>query len=93
MSKYYDKELPVTVHVAYGCRHSGKTYSEFKKLKDENQMLRDAWYDIFKKWESQVNKVGKAIRYIEKCIDSEDEYEHFISTKETEELLKILRGE
>ena len=40
MSKYYDTELPVTVHVTYGGRHSGKTYREFEKLKTELTELK-----------------------------------------------------
>lgn len=87
MSKCYDKELPVTVNVIYGGRQSGKTYREFKKLEEENKALKDDWDDIFKKWESQVKRIGKAIKYVEHIDDFD------IKDFRREELLKILRGE
>lgn len=39
------------------------------------------------------SRIDKAIAYIEKSIDSEDIYEQFLSTGETKDLLKILKGE
>ena len=96
MSKYYDKELPATVYVTYGERYSGRTYREFEKLQKENEMLRAAWDDIFKKWESQVHIVGKAIEYIEENVDGnkfETSDDVIILYNYIEDLIKILRGE
>lgn len=87
MSKYYDKELPVTVHVTYGGRRSGVTYRETEKLINENKMLRDSWDDMFHKWEREVNKVGKAIRYLESYHNTN------VCECDKENLLKLLKGD
>ena len=65
MKKYYDKELSVAVNVMYGGRRAGVTYREIENLKKENEELTRAWEDAQKSWERQVNKVGKAIRYLD----------------------------
>ena len=86
MKKYYDKELPITVNVIYGGRRAGVTYRETEKLINENKMLRDSWDDMFHKWETQVNIIGKAIRYLESY------YNTVLGQSDKENLLKILKG-
>lgn len=54
MKKYYNKKLPTEIHFIYGGRRAGVTYREVEKLKNENEMLRDSWDDMFQKWESQI---------------------------------------
>lgn len=61
-------------------------YQRIKELEEENIMLRSAWDDMFKKWESQVNKVGKAIEYIGNGNIG-------IPTKTREKIIKILKAE
>lgn len=39
MKKYYNKEIPTEIHFIYGGRHSGKTYYELKKLKEEKKSV------------------------------------------------------
>jgi hypothetical protein len=51
---------------------------EIERLKEENQKLK--------------NDKKRVLEYIEKCMDSEDIYEQFLSTDETERVLKMLRG-
>lgn len=46
MSKYYDKELPVTVHVTYGGRYSGRTYREVKRLKSKLEELKSNYSNV-----------------------------------------------
>ena len=94
MSKYYNKELPVEVHVMYGGRRSGATYREIEKLRKENEELKKAWEDANKSWERQVNKVGKAIKYIENNANYNDFFDDVtagLSTDNCSELLKILK--
>ncbi len=41
MSKYYNNEIPSTIHFVYGGKNAGKTYHEFNKLKKEIQKLQE----------------------------------------------------
>lgn len=98
MSKYYDKELPDAVHVIYGGRYYGKTYREFKKLEEENIMLRDAWKDMLDSRDKLCNRIGKAIKYIEEnvavCAFGNKELPHWeFNDDNIQDLLKILKGE
>lgn len=63
-----------------------RAYKRIEELEEENIMLRSAWDDMFKKWESQVNKVGKAIEYIGNGNIG-------IPTKTREKIIKILKAE
>ena len=64
MKKYYNKEIPTEIHVVYGGRRSGKTYYELKKLKEEYNKLKENNFELFKSYERLVNRIGKAIEYI-----------------------------
>lgn len=81
---------------------------QIEELKNENKMLRDSWDDMFKKWETQIHKIGRAIELINENAILSDEWTEikssgsFIPTgkidfkslnkKKVEELLKILKG-
>ena len=64
MSKYYDKELPVEVHVTLGERRAGVTYREIEKLKNKNKMLRDSWDDNVLAYYVTKENVEKLIKIL-----------------------------
>lgn len=69
MTKYYNKEIPTEIHFIYGGRHSGKTYYEFNKIKEENERLK-AEIDLLNDNRHYLNnKIGKAIIFIRKNIE------------------------
>ena len=71
-------------------------FKEYKKMTREEIEYQLGWGDTNEfTWGFSIyllTTIDKAIEYIEKCIDSEDEYEQFMSTGETKELLKKLKG-
>lgn len=46
MSKYYDNELPFTVHVTYGGRYAGRTYRELERLKTKLEELKSDYSNV-----------------------------------------------
>ena len=73
---------------------------EVKKLENENELLKACNYDYYQLWTKQVNKVGKAIKYIEEhkqismFADLRKEGTHQYDLEcDADELLKILKGE
>ena len=69
-----------------------------EKLKEENEKLNQLKTEYHEKmldyrmaYLKQNSKISEAIEYIEKCISSPNEYEQFISTFETKQLLDILK--
>lgn len=71
---------------------------QIEELKNENKMLRDSWDDMFKKWEKQVHKIGKAIEYIHNNqpvfeLSSKEQIQEWFEKEYYVELLKKLKGE
>lgn len=69
MSKYYNKDIPTEIHFIYGGRHSGKTYYEFNKIKEENEKLKAEVNLLNDNRHFLNNKIGKAITFIRKNIE------------------------
>lgn len=73
MSKYYDKELQVTVHVTYGGRYSGKTYREFRRLKEIIKQLEEEHKELVEtnyNLATEKTKLEEKNKYLEDFSDS-----------------------
>lgn len=95
MTKYYNKEIPTEIHFIYGSRQSGKTYYEFKKLKEEYNILKENNVELFKSYERLVNRTGKTLKYIEELykMTKEQDSDNVNLIDRLEIILKILKGE
>jgi len=70
---------------------------EIKEILDKLDKIKEQANHLISKdnlsYENYKSRNEKAIEYIEECIDSEDIYEQFLSTGETQKVLNILQGE
>lgn len=91
MTKYYNKDIPDNVHVMYCCRQSGKTYYEFKKLKEENERLKAQLELEEDNRHFLNNKIDKAVKYLNLKVDLDKNHLEKAINDMEEDLLEILK--